>query len=183
MPSFRISSISHGPFTDLLSLASAALLLGPQFVGKALGHPNTDKLRVHFFDNTDPDGIDYTYPKLENLLAPPLPLVISKSGGTPETRNGCSKPKMHFPKGIDFLEACNRDYGRRKQTSPIFAGKRMARFSTHVGLGGRRTSETAAVGLLPAALQGIDIDQLLAGPNKWTILPADQISGRTSSHA
>ena len=28
---------------------------------------------------------------------------------------------------------------------------------------GGRTSETSAVGLLPAALQGLDIDQLLAG--------------------
>ena len=41
-----------GKFTDLLIIGIGGSALGPQFVGKALGHPNTDKLKVHFFDNT-----------------------------------------------------------------------------------------------------------------------------------
>ena len=45
-----------GTFTDLLVIGIGGSALGPQFVGKALGNPNIDKLRVHFFDNTDPDG-------------------------------------------------------------------------------------------------------------------------------
>ena len=44
----------QGAFTDLLVIGIGGSALGPQFVGKALGHPNSDKLRVHFFDNTDP---------------------------------------------------------------------------------------------------------------------------------
>ena len=41
-----------GPFTDLLVIGIGGSALGPQFVGKALGHPDRDKMRVHFFDNT-----------------------------------------------------------------------------------------------------------------------------------
>ena len=77
-----------GKFTDLLIIGIGGSALGPQFVGKALGHPNTDKLKVHFFDNTDPDGIDHTLSEIGNSLSTTLVLVISKSGGTPETRNG-----------------------------------------------------------------------------------------------
>jgi glucose-6-phosphate isomerase len=51
----------QGAFTDLLVIGIGGSALGPQFVGKALGNPNTDKLRVHFFDNTDP-GWNRSYP-------------------------------------------------------------------------------------------------------------------------
>ena len=78
----------QGAFTDLLVIGIGGSALGPQFVGKALGNPNTDKLRVHFFDNTDPDGIDHTLSEIGESLSTTLALVISKSGGTPETRNG-----------------------------------------------------------------------------------------------
>ena len=37
-----------GPFTDLLVIGIGGSALGPQFVGKALGHPCRDKLAVHF---------------------------------------------------------------------------------------------------------------------------------------
>jgi glucosamine 6-phosphate synthetase-like amidotransferase/phosphosugar isomerase protein len=43
---------------------------------------------VSFFDNTDPDGIDYVLKTLGSRLAQTLVIVISKSGGTAETRNG-----------------------------------------------------------------------------------------------
>ena len=90
--------------------------LGPQFVGKALGYPNTDKLKVHFFDNTDPDGIDYTLSEIGDSLCTTLALVISKSGGTPET---CvmwyvGSRKRFCPKGIEFFEACDR-HNRARQ--------------------------------------------------------------------
>ena len=44
-----------GAFTDLLIIGIGGSALGPQFVRRALGHPKTNKLAVHFFDNTDPD--------------------------------------------------------------------------------------------------------------------------------
>ena len=48
---------AHGPFRNLLVIGIGGSALGPQFVANALGHPLTDRMRVFFFDNTDPDGI------------------------------------------------------------------------------------------------------------------------------
>ena len=48
---------------------------------------------------------------------------------------------------------------------------------------GGRTSETAAVGLLPAALQGIDIDQLLAGAMQMDDLTRNSDFRKSSRNA
>ena len=94
-----------GPFTDLLIVGIGGSALGPQFVGKALGHPVKDKLKVHFFDNTDPDGIDLTLAEIGSSLESTLVLVISKSGGTPETRNGMLEAENAFShSGLDFAK-------------------------------------------------------------------------------
>ena len=44
---------------------------------------------------------------------------------------------------------------------------------------GGRTSETSAVGLLPAALQGLDIDQLLAGAAACDELTRQRMRGKS----
>ena len=51
----------HGSFTDLLIIGIGGSALGPQFVGKALSKPSGDDLDAHFFDNTDPDGMDFIF--------------------------------------------------------------------------------------------------------------------------
>jgi len=153
-----------GSFTDLLIIGIGGSALGPQFVGRALGHPKLDKLAVHFFDNTDPDGIDLTLSEIGPRLSTTLALVISKSGGTPETRNGMLEAENAFSaNGLDFAKQAIAITGE---------GSRLHKHATDHGwldflpmwdwVGGR-TSETAAVGLMPAALQGIDVDELLQG--------------------
>ena len=79
---------ARGPFKHLLVIGIGGSALGPQFVSHALGHPTTDKLAVHFFDNTDPDGMDTVLSEIITELGETLCVVISKSGGTKETRNG-----------------------------------------------------------------------------------------------
>jgi glucose-6-phosphate isomerase len=153
-----------GAFTDLLVIGIGGSALGPQFVGKALGHPNTDKLRVHFFDNTDPDGIDHTLSEIGESLGTTLALVISKSGGTPETRNGMLEAENAFTqKGLDFSKYAIAITGDGSKLHQYSLEKGWLDFLPMWDWVGGRTSETAAVGLLPAALQGIDIDELLAG--------------------
>jgi len=76
-----------GAFTDLLCIGIGGSALGPQFVTDALGG-KADKLRVHFIDNTDPDGIDRVFDTLSGRLGTTLAIVTSKSGSTPEPRNG-----------------------------------------------------------------------------------------------
>ena len=70
----------------LIGIGGSAL--GPQFVAHALGDPRTDKLKPFFFDNTDPDGMDRVLATIGADLNRTLCIVISKSGGTKETRNG-----------------------------------------------------------------------------------------------
>ncbi|RYZ13497.1 MAG: glucose-6-phosphate isomerase, partial [Myxococcaceae bacterium] len=137
--------------------------LGPQLVADALGQ--FSRLPLHFFDNTDPQGIDNVVAKLRKRgLNKTLVLVISKSGGTPETRNGMLEAKAAY-------DAASLDFG--KHTVAITgSGSKLDKYATDNGFLARfpmedwvggRTSVLSTVGLVPAALQGIDIDSLLAG--------------------
>ena len=92
-------------FTQLLVIGIGGSALGPQFVTHALGQPAKDKMAVSFFDNTDPDGIDYVLASLVGKLPETLAVVISKSGGTAETRNGQLEAAAAFKAaGLDFTK-------------------------------------------------------------------------------
>ncbi|MBY0524862.1 MAG: glucose-6-phosphate isomerase [Gemmataceae bacterium] len=151
-------------FTELLSIGIGGSALGPEFVHDALGDVKTDKLKVHFFDNTDPDGMKRVLDGLEGKLDQTLCVVISKSGGTPETHNGMMVAADAYKKaGLNFGKHAVAVTGvGSKMDQAAEKGGWLARFPMWDWIGGR-TSETSAVGLLPAALQGIDIDQMLAG--------------------
>ena len=98
-----------------------------------------------------------------------LALVISKSGGTPETRNGMLEAEKAFSaNGLDFAKQAIAITGEGSRFTNTPLGNGWLDFFPMWDWVGGRTSETAAVGLLPAALQGIDADQLLEGRGKWT---------------
>ncbi len=151
-------------FTQLLVIGIGGSALGPQFVNHALGRPAADKMAVSFFDNTDPDGIDYVLGSLAGKLPETLAVVISKSGGTAETRNGQLEAAAAFKAaGLDFTKHFVAVTGAgSKLDQTAIAQKWLARFPMWDWVGGR-TSELSAVGLLPAALQGIDIQAILDG--------------------
>lgn len=155
---------AKGPFKNLLVIGIGGSALGPQFVANALGQPTTDKLDVHFFDNTDPDGMDKVLSKIITELGQTLCVVISKSGGTKETRNGMLEAQAgYYRAGLKFSDHSVAITGKGSELDQFAAKHRwMRRFPMWDWVGGR-TSELSAVGLLPAALQGIDIDSMLAG--------------------
>ncbi|MEM6755667.1 MAG: glucose-6-phosphate isomerase, partial [Planctomycetota bacterium] len=101
-----ISPPTASKFTDVLSIGIGGSALGPQLVADALGHlKRRDKMAIHFVDNTDIDGIRRVIAALGNKLKSTLVLVISKSGGTPEPRNGMMEAKAAFAdKGLDFAK-------------------------------------------------------------------------------
>ena len=151
-------------FTQLLVIGIGGSALGPQFVNHALGQPGRDKMAVAFFDNTDPDGIDYVLASLAGKLTETLVIVISKSGGTIETRNGQVEAIAAFKAaGLDYKKhfVAVTGAGSKLEQTAIKDGW-LARFPMWDWVGGR-TSELSAVGLLPAALQGIDIQAFLSG--------------------
>jgi glucose-6-phosphate isomerase len=153
-----------GKFKNLLVIGIGGSALGPQFVHHALGRPRKDKLAVSFFDNTDPDGIDYVLAGLRGQLAKTIVVVISKSGGTAETRNGQLEAAAAFQAaGLDFTKHYVAITGAgSKLDQTAIAQNWLARFPMWDWVGGR-TSELSAVGLLPAALQGLDIQAMLDG--------------------
>ncbi|MBX3735517.1 MAG: glucose-6-phosphate isomerase [Candidatus Didemnitutus sp.] len=161
-----IAPPSGGKFKDLLVVGIGGSALGPQLVNHALGRPNgrRDKMRVTFFDNTDPDGMDYVLAELGSRLKQTLVVVISKSGGTVETRNGMLEAAAAFKQAaLDYPKHFVAVTGEGSKLDQIAQKEGwLARFPMWDWVGGR-TSELSAVGLLPAALQGIKIDQMLAG--------------------
>jgi glucose-6-phosphate isomerase len=152
-----------GKFTDIISIGIGGSALGPQFVAEALA-PDTPPLNIHFIDNTDPAGIDRTLNRIKDRLATTLVIVISKSGGTPEPRNGMLEVKAVYQSlGIDFASHAVAITGTGSHLDGVAKSEGwIDRFPMPDWVGGR-TSEMSAVGLLPAALQGIDIRAMLAG--------------------
>src|SRR5580704_5234160 len=160
----KIKPPAASRFTEVLAIGIGGSALGPMFVNDALGDPVADRMKMHFIDNTDPDGIARILETLKGRLGETLVIVTSKSGGTPDTRNGMVVVASEY-------RAADLDFARHA-VAITMAGSRLdkqassenwlARFPMFDWVGGR-VSELSAVGLLPAALQGIDIDAMLAG--------------------
>jgi glucose-6-phosphate isomerase len=153
-----------GTFKNYLLIGIGGSALGPQFVAHALGNPKTDRLKPFFFDNTDPDGMDRVLATIGTDLNRTLCIVISKSGGTKETRNGMLVAEDAFRRaGLNFGQHAVATTMRGSELDICaVANNWIARFPMWDWVGGR-TSVLSAVGLLPAALQGIDITNLLSG--------------------
>ncbi|CAH1419613.1 unnamed protein product [Lactuca virosa] len=156
-------SSPEGRFTHILSVGIGGSALGPQFVAEALA-PDNPPLKIRFIDNTDPAGIDHQIAQLGPELASTLVIVVSKSGGTPETRNGLLEVQKAFrDAGLNFSKqgvAITQEGSLLDNTARIEGW--LARFPMFDWVGGR-TSEMSAVGLLAAALQGINIKEMLEG--------------------
>lgn len=121
-------------------------------------------MRIFFFDNTDPDGMDRVLYPIRGELGQTLCVVISKSGRTLETKNGMLEAENAYKQaGVNFSKC---SVAITCETSELdnyaISNGWLARFPMWEWVGGR-TSELSAVGLLPAALQGFDIDAMLAG--------------------
>ena len=153
-------------YRNVLLIGIGGSALGPQLVHDALS-TGRDRLRIFFGDNTDPDGLDRLFEDIaaaEGGLAATLVVVISKSGGTKETRNGQVEAAHAFRRaGLELA---------RQAVAVTGAGSgldRQARAEKWIDIFpmwdwvGGRTSVLSAVGLLPAALQGVSIDRLLDG--------------------
>lgn len=160
----KIKPASAAKFTQVLSIGIGGSALGPEFVADALSQPGRDRMRMHFIDNTDPDGMARTFSTLDGKLKETLVLVMSKSGGTPEPHNGMTVVAAAFKAaGLAFApQVVAVTMAGSHLDKQAIADKWLARFPMFDWVGGR-TSELSAVGLVPGALQGIDVDALLAG--------------------
>jgi len=152
-----------GRFRNLLLVGIGGSALGPQFLADALGFAG-QPLQPYFLDNTDPDGIARVFAEIGAGLPETLTVVASKSGGTKETRNGMLEAEARYrAAGLDLAEHALAITG---------AGSQLDQYAESHGWIGRlpmwdwvggRTSVFSAVGLLPLALLGYDLDGFLRG--------------------
>jgi glucose-6-phosphate isomerase len=153
---------SGKPFASLLLIGIGGSALGPQLISDVF---QRGERSLHFFsiDNTDPDGIALTLSQIPSL-AETLVLVVSKSGGTKETRNGMVLVEQAFQlQGLHFARHAVAITGDGSLLDCYAReGGWIERFPMWDWVGGR-TSLWSTVGLLPAALLGINIDLFLQG--------------------
>ena len=153
----RVAPEKAPRFENLLVVGIGGSALGPQFVADALGSPR-DPLKPFFFDNTDPDGMARELSRIaatDGGLPATLTVVISKSGGTKETRNGMLVAADAYARaGLDFAKHAVAVTGDESELDEVAAtGGWLERFPMWDWVGGR-TSELSAVGLLPGGAPG-----------------------------
>ena len=169
-----LRSPTGNPFRKILLVGIGGSALGPQFIHQALG-VSENRMAFYCLDNTDPDGMDLLFADIGPFLSETLVLVISKSGGTIETRNGMLEVEAAYQRaGLKFAGHAVAITG----TGSALEEKALAEgwlfiFPMWDWVGGR-TSLFSAVGLLPASLEGIEIDGLLSGAANM-----DQITRQT----
>ena len=162
----------RGEFENLLVLGIGGSALGAQAVAEALLKPYWNFLsdeerdnypRIFFIDNIDPDTINGLLHVLD--LKKTLVNVITKSGSTAETMSAYMiiKDKLEAELGEDYrnniVATTDREVGVLRQLSDQEGYKT---FVIPDDVGGR-FSVFSAVGLLPFALLGIDIDEIVRG--------------------
>jgi len=150
-------------FTDLLLVGIGGSALGPQLVADSLWSKD-NPIAPHFFDNTDPDGMHKVIASLGDKLATTLVAVVSKSGGTKESRNGMLVAQQAMKDaGIDFAKQFVAVTGDGSHLDQVAVSEGwLQRFPMWDWVGGR-TSVMSAVGLLPMAVQGLDVLAFLDG--------------------
>ena len=159
----KITAENGKRLEHVLLIGIGGSALGPQFVADALGSSH-DPMDLFFFDNTDPDGFDRVFARMGDQLSQTLVVVVSKSGGTKETRNGMLEAEVALAaNGLQFAKHAVAVTGIGSDLDQ-YAEKNgwLARFPMYDWVGGR-TSVMSAVGLFPMALKGFDIDSFLAG--------------------
>jgi glucose-6-phosphate isomerase len=158
--------------SDVVFLGTGGSSLGGQtlaqladFMIPGLGR-FTESPRVHFFDNLDPATFGRA------LEALPLPTTrfaaISKSGGTGETlMQTMAVMQALGEKGLTISEhfiglSEPRKDGTRNALRDLLEPEGVAFLEHHTGIGGRYSGLTN-VGLLPAAVLGLDIRAIRKG--------------------
>ncbi len=169
----RVAPQKGGKFTRLLVIGIGGSALGPQLVTDALVDSWNAPVKTHFLDNTDPDGIQRVLAEIGGDLERTLTVVISKSGGTAETRNGMLEARAAYERaGLAFAKHAVAVTGTAangissKLEKYASENKWLKIFPMTDWVGGR-TSVMSTVGLVPMALQGVDVDACSPARRRW----------------
>ena len=170
---------AQGKFDAVVVNGIGGSALGPQLMQFAINGPywnemsrsqRNDWLKIYFLDNTDSSG----FADLISVMDPErtLHLVISKSGGTQETRNNMiAMEQFYASRNLKFGDHAVAVTMKDSQLYCHAVEANYLKIFNMADSVGGRTSETAIVGHLPAALTGIDFKTFLAGAcamDEWT---------------
>jgi len=157
-------------FINVMVAGIGGSSLGPLFIAKALSG-KIDKMKLWFLDNTDPAGMDKVFSEVQGELDRTLTVIMSKSGGTLETRNCMEEARAFYEKnGLSFAAHTVCVTGKGSKLDKIAESEGwLERFPMWDWVGGR-TSVMSAVGLVPLCLMGLDMDSLLKGAAACDIL-------------
>ena len=168
----EFASMVEGRFDNILVLGIGGSALGGLAVTEALLKPYWNMLtpeqrnglpRIFFLDNIDPDSMNGLLDILD--LKKTLVNVITKSGSTAETMSQFMiiKDRLYNELGDDYRK--NVVATTDKQTGVLRQLANEEGYKTFVvpDDDGGRFSVFSAVGLVPLALVGIDIDEIIKG--------------------
>jgi glucose-6-phosphate isomerase len=169
--STRFAETHRGRYEDVVVLGIGGSALGPIALRTALRDPNWNALdssrrhgwpRLHVLDNVDPTSISALLDRID--LRATLFIVTSKSGGTAETmaqylvvRERLARRSLAPRDHIVFITDPQKGALR-----PIANAEQIPALDIPANVGGR-FSVLTPVGVLPAALIGIDVAALMAG--------------------
>jgi len=175
----KITGGKGEPFDAVVVNGIGGSALGPQLMQFAANGPywneksrgqRGNNLKIYFLDNTD----SAEFRDLVEVMNPArtLHLVVSKSGGTQETKNNLvamenfyARWKLDFAKHAAAVTMPGSELDKYAHEHGFLAVFAMAE-----SIGGR-TSETSIVGHVPAALTGVDFRKFLDGAcamDRWT---------------
>ncbi|MDR0932325.1 MAG: hypothetical protein LBM70_04820 [Victivallales bacterium] len=175
----KITSENGKKFDAVVVNGIGGSALGPQLMQCAINGPYWNEksdvkrdgyLKLYFLDNTDSAEFADLVEVMD--LERTLHLVISKSGGTQETKNNMiamealyAAQKLSFPKHAAAITMKGSELDKHARSNSWLAVFEMAE-----SIGGR-TSETSVVGHLPAALTGVKFRRFIEGAcdmDQWT---------------
>jgi glucose-6-phosphate isomerase len=154
-------------FSDQVVIGIGGSSLGARAVYESMSEIPQGGLRTHFAENVDPVGIARLFDKLD--LAKTLFVVVTKSGSTVETM---TKFWYAWDRVIDRLGQHKASEHFVAITGPDNDGLRALADKHHFdsfevppNVGGR-FSVLTSVGLVPLALAGFDVAEMLAGARR-----------------
>ncbi|HXE30697.1 MAG TPA: bifunctional transaldolase/phosoglucose isomerase [Terriglobales bacterium] len=161
-------------YTDAVVLGMGGSSLAPDVFSEVFDHETG--LNVHVLDTTDPDQILHLERQLK--LAHTLFLVSSKSGGTIEPNSLFAYFWSQLGDGAHYAAITDAGTSLEK----LARDHKFRHVFTNPGDIGGRYSALSYFGLVPAALQGVDVARLLDGATEMALAcspatPLDQNPG------
>jgi glucose-6-phosphate isomerase len=159
-----------GPFRHIIHVGIGGSALGPQLLCESQ-REDEGSVSVDFLDNCDPESLGRLIHRFGEDLGRTLVSVVSKSGWTPTPHRVMAELQgIYVRRGLGFAQhAVATTMAGSLLDEQARQERWLARFPLWEWVGGR-TSLTSAVGMLPAALQGMDTAAVIRGAREMDTL-------------